>query len=144
MLVSAPADPTWREQMWLRFVDGRPMSGVTTQYLAWSCEKLAAAGKRVLLLIWDNAAWHVSREVQDWIRAHNRAVKQLGKGVRIVVCRLPSRSPWLNRIEPCWMHGKRQVVEPDGVLSPEQLAERVCAYFECAHEPHLVLSEQAA
>jgi len=26
-------------------------------------EKLQAAGKKILLLIWDNASWHVSKEV---------------------------------------------------------------------------------
>ncbi len=33
------------EQLWLRFVDGRPVSGVTTQFLDWCCARLAAAGK---------------------------------------------------------------------------------------------------
>jgi hypothetical protein len=44
------------EQTWLRFVDGRPVSGITTRFLQWSCERLEAAGKKVLLLIWDNAS----------------------------------------------------------------------------------------
>jgi hypothetical protein len=42
-------------QRWLRFVDGRPVSSITTRFLSWCCEKLVVAGKRVLLLIWDNA-----------------------------------------------------------------------------------------
>ena len=42
------------DQTWLRFVDGLPVSGITTQFLLWCCEKLEAAGKKVLLLIWDN------------------------------------------------------------------------------------------
>src|SRR5204862_3794896 len=32
----------WHEQAWLRFVDGRPVSAITTQYLAWCCAKLQA------------------------------------------------------------------------------------------------------
>jgi hypothetical protein len=32
--------------MWLRFVDGRPVSGVTTRFLSWCSEKLEAVGKR--------------------------------------------------------------------------------------------------
>jgi hypothetical protein len=36
---------------WLRFVDGRPVSSITTQFLSWSCQKLEALGKKVLLLI---------------------------------------------------------------------------------------------
>ncbi len=34
----------WIEEMWLRFVDGRPISGITTQFLEWCCEKLARRG----------------------------------------------------------------------------------------------------
>jgi hypothetical protein len=40
------------DETWLRFVDGQPVSGITTQFLQWSCEMLEAAGKKVLLLIW--------------------------------------------------------------------------------------------
>jgi hypothetical protein len=43
------------DETWLRFVDGRPVSSITTQFLLWCCEKLEAAGKKVLLLIWDRA-----------------------------------------------------------------------------------------
>ena len=46
--------------MMLRFVEGRPVSQVTEDFLAWACERLATEGKKALLLIWDNAAWHVS------------------------------------------------------------------------------------
>jgi hypothetical protein len=95
-------------QTWLRFVDGRPVSAVTTRFLEWrSCEKLEALGKKVLLLIWDNASWHISKEVRRWLGSHNREVKRSGQGVRIVSCLLPKQSPWLNAIEPKWAHGKR-------------------------------------
>jgi transposase len=145
LLVSCPADPqSLPEQVWLRFVDGRPVSGITTQYLAWLCDKLAAAGKTALLMVWDNASWHISHEVRDWIRAHNRAVRAQGQGVRIVACYLPSKSPWLNPIEPHWVHGKRDVVEPARLLTAQELADRVCAHFGCDHESHLVLTERVA
>jgi hypothetical protein len=74
--------------MMLRFVQGRPVSHVTTAFLDWACGELAGEGKRVLLLVWDNAAWHVSKEVRTWVRAHNRRAKAAG-GVRIRVCQLP-------------------------------------------------------
>jgi len=51
------------ERMLLRFVDGRPMSALTMQFLDWCCERLVAQGKTALLLVWDNASWHVSTEV---------------------------------------------------------------------------------
>jgi transposase len=132
------------EQMWLRFVDGRPVSGVTTQFLAWCCAKAAAAGKTALLMVWDNASWHGSKEVRGWIKAHNRRVKQAGTGVRLVVCPLPSKSPWLNPIEAKWVHGKRRVVEPERVLSARELEERVCAVYGCPGEPHLAIPESVA
>jgi hypothetical protein len=134
----------WHEEAWLRFVEGRPVSAVTTRYLAWCCAKLAAVGKEALLLVWDNAPWHVSREVRRWIRAHNHEVKELGQGVRIVNCYLPIKSPWLNPIEPKWAHGKRRVVEPDRLLTGQELADRVGAAFGCPHEPHLSISENVA
>ena len=132
------------EAAWLRFVDGRPVSSLTTQFLAWSCTKLAAAGRRALLLIGDHASWHLSKAVRDWIRAHHRQVRQTGTGVRIVPCLLPVKSPWLNPIEPKWVHGKRKVVEPERLLPARELAERVCAVFDCPYEPHLALPKKVA
>jgi hypothetical protein len=132
------------KQSWLRFVDGRPLSAITTQFLEWCCDKLEALGKKVLVLIWDNASWHISRELRRWIGMHNREVKKSGSGVRIVTCLLPKKSPWLNAIEPKWVHGKRKVVEPDGLLETHELAERVCAAFGCPHYEHLSLAENVA
>ena len=131
-----------RKQMSLRFVTGRPLSAITTQFLEWCCTRLQAQGKTAWLLIWDNASWHISKQVRTWIREHNQQVKQDGKGVRILPCFLPTKSPWLNPIEPKWVHGKRAVVEPNALLSAKQLAERICAYFQCSYEPHLVIPEK--
>ena len=126
------------EQVWLRFVDGRPVSGVTTPFLAWCCAKLAALRLRVWALSWDNASWHVSKAVRAWIRSHNQQVKQQGAGVRILSCYLPVKSPWLNPIEPQWVHGKRAAIEPARLLSAHEVADRACAYFGCPHEHHLI------
>jgi DDE superfamily endonuclease len=136
--------PELLDQTWLRFVDGRPVSGVTTQFLEWSCEKLEALGKKVLLLIWDNASWHISKEVRRWLGSRNREVKRSGEGVRIVSCLLPKQSPWLNAIEPKWVHSKRKVVEPDGLLGAYELAERVCRVFGCPHYEHLSIPREVA
>jgi transposase len=142
VLVRRPGRPKATERMLLRFVDGRPVSAVTIDFLKWSCQRLARRGVKVWALIWDNASWHVSRAVRTWIRDHNRQVKRTGKGVRILACYLPSKSPWLNPIEPKWLHGKRAIVEPDRLLSPDELADRVCARFNCVHEPHLKAPEK--
>ena len=132
------------DETWLRFVDGRPVSGITSQFLGWCCERLEAAGKRVLLLIWDNASWHISREVRQWLGRHNREVKESGGGVRIMSCLLAKQSPWLNAIEPKWVHGKRKVVEPDGLLGAYELADRVCRVFGCPHYEHLSVPQEVA
>jgi hypothetical protein len=124
-------------ELLLRFVQGRPVSQVTEDFLGWACEQLAAEGKKALLLIWDNASWHVSQRVRAWIRAHNRQAKAHG-GVRIVACQLPVKSPWLNAIEPKWAHGKKAIVEPAGLLTAAEVQERVCAYYGCEHYPPLV------
>lgn len=129
-LLLAPTD-TSAEQVWVRFASGQPVSNLTTQFLAWCCTRLAACGKRAMLLVWDNASWHKSREVRHWIREHNQCVKQEGTGVRIVACLLPTNSPWLNPIEPTWLHGKRAVLEPARVLSTAELEARVYAYYAC-------------
>lgn len=129
------------EQVWLRFVAGRPVSAATTLFLDWCCARLAAAGKQALLLVWDNASWHLSRQVRTWIREHNQQVRQQRGGVRIVVCALPTKSPWLNPIEPKWVHGKRAVVEPARLLTTQELEERVYAYYGCEPVAHLTYSE---
>lgn len=124
------------DKLLLRFVEGRPVSQVTTDFLEWVSGKLAAEGKRVLVLIWDNATWHKSRKVREWSKGHNQRVKREG-GVSILVLRLPIKSPWLNPIEPHWVHGKRAVVEPARKLMAEELSDRVCEYFKCEHYEHL-------
>jgi hypothetical protein len=123
-------------QMLLRFVDGRPVSHITTQMLAWLAECLAKDGKKALLLVWDNASWHLSREVRNWVKNHNRQAKREG-GLRFLICQLPVKSPWLNPIEPRWVHGKRAVVEPEGPLTTQELKKRICAYFRCDLLPPL-------
>jgi transposase len=95
-----------------------------------------------LLLVWDNASWHVSREVRNWIKAHNRVVKETGSGVRIVSCPLPSKSPWLNPIEPKWVHSKRRIVEPERLLSGQEIAERVCQALECPYHEHIPIPKK--
>jgi hypothetical protein len=134
----------WQEATWLRFIAGRPVSARTAECLAWWCAKLAALGKEALLLVWDNAPWHGSRAVRQWIRAHNRQVKAGGQGVRIITCYLPIKSPWLNPIEPKWVHGKRRVVEPARLLTADELIARVLTAFDCPANDHLVIPELVA
>ena len=126
--------------MMLRFVDGRPVSRVTEEFLGWVCAELAREGETTFALVWDNAPWHVSKRVSAWIAAHNEKVGREG-GCAIRVCGLPVRASWLNRIEPKWVHAKRAIVEPDRKLTAEELKQRVCDHFEC--RPHADLKQVA-
>jgi hypothetical protein len=107
------------DTMLLRFVNGRPVSQVTCDSLAWIADRLAQDGKKALGLIWDNASWHLSKMVRKWLKTHNQRVKREG-GCRPIVCHLPSKSPWLNPIEPRWVHGKRAIMEPTRLLTAQE------------------------
>ena len=129
------------EEVWLRFVEGNPCSDLTIQYLEWLLDKTQLAGKKALVMIWDNASWHKSLAVRTWIREHNKAVKKAQQGIRLLTFLLPTKSPWLNPIEPMWIHAKRKVVEPDKKLANTELMRRVCAVFDNPILPVFTLSE---
>jgi len=131
------------DELWLRFVDGRPVSGLTTQFLTWSAAQAAARGLTTLVWVWDNASWHLSRTVRAALRAHNRAAHR-SSGVKIIPCWLPTKSPWLNPIEPTWAHGKRRVVEPARLLTAAELEARVYAALGAAPTHHLVMPQAVA
>lgn len=142
MLLACPAAPVSRPApVWLRFVQGRPVSDLTIQFLAWACATLQALGKTVWCVIWDNASWPRSRAGRAWIQRHNRQVKHAGQGIRLLPCYWPVKSPWLNRIEPYWVHAKRRMVEPDRLWSAAEVEERVCACVGYHGQPHLVIPE---
>ncbi len=124
------------EAVKVRFLKERPISAMTIEFLQWIGEELEKEGKRALLLVWDNASWHISKEVRSWLKQHNQEAKEKG-GVRIIRCQLPSQSPWLNPIEPHWRHGKRAICQPNGELTAEMIEQRVCAYFKSERLPKL-------
>jgi hypothetical protein len=126
--------------MRLRFGEGRPVGPGTRAFLGRVTEQLAAAGVRVLARIRGNAgatlpgasARRCGRERRSRrIKRHNRRIEAAGRGCRPLVCRLPSRSPWLNPIEPKWVHGKRAVVEPARKLAAAELKKRPREHRHC-------------
>lgn len=144
LLVCPPdAAAAGAEAVWLRFVEGRPLSALTTQFLSWCGDRLAAQGVTTLVLVWDNAGWHGSKQVRRWLRAHNQRVHRTG-GVRIVPCFLPTKSPWLNPIEPHWVHAKRRVVEPARLLTAADLEARVYGAFAATPTDHLTIPKEVA
>jgi hypothetical protein len=68
--------PPEADQLWLRFVAGRPVRAVTTDFLAWCSAQLVAQGFPAVRLIWDNASWHRSHAVRHWMRQPNQQVKR--------------------------------------------------------------------
>ncbi len=116
----------------LRCVNGRPVSHGPCDSLAWVAHRLAQDDKRAFVLIGDNASWHRSQMVRTWLKAHKQRVKRAG-GCRLIVCPLPSKSPWLHPIAPRGVHGKRAVREPTRLLAAQECIERVCTYYGCEH-----------
>jgi hypothetical protein len=64
-------------------------------------------GHTRLVVIWDQASWHVSKKVRQAIREHNRAVNQARAGVKIVPVVLPVHAFWLNPVEAIIGFAKR-------------------------------------
>jgi transposase len=116
-------------QMHLAFCAGQPNSDATLLFLAQLLAIGQAEGKRWVIVIWDHATWHKSKKIQRWISAYNQQARQTGQ-VRLLVWRLPKKSPWLNPIEPRWLHGKRAVLAPSSdALTVQDLRLRLCAYY---------------
>lgn len=117
-------------QMLLAFCPGQPHSDFTLAFLPQIIAATAAAQKQIAIVVWDHASWHKSKRVKCWVHAHNKKVKATG-GVRIIIWLLPKKAPWLNPIEPHWLHGKRAVLEPGATeLTPTILTQRLCAYYQ--------------
>lgn len=117
-------------QMHLAFCPGQPNSRYTVQFLSQLLRVARAEQKRLLIVIWDHASWHKSSPVRSWIREHNQQAKQ-NDDVRLLAWLLPKKAPWLNPIEPHWLHGKRAVLEPGADdLTVESLRNRLCAYYQ--------------
>ena len=112
------------DRVLVRFVEGRPVGNVTSQFLGWACDQFWAEGKTRLVVVWDEASWHAGGGVVEWIGDHNRRVQREG-GVQIVLCPLPVKSPWLNNIETRWGPAKRAILEMDRILTAEEVVVRV-------------------
>jgi len=48
--------------------------------------------KRLVVMIWDNASWHKSKDLRHWIRAYNQAAKTAGEP-RLLTHLLPRQKP---------------------------------------------------
>jgi len=121
-------------QVYLAICEGQPKSEYTWDFLQGLLAVARQEHTRVLVLIWDNATWHLSKRLRSWMRAYNQQAKQTGD-VRLLIHYLPSRSPWLNPLEGCWLHAKRAVWEPTRLLELDELIQRILAYFRVQSSP---------
>jgi hypothetical protein len=64
--------------------------------------------------------------------------------LEIVKCQLPTKSPWLNPIEPKWAHGQHKGVEPGRLLPTTELEERVSAALGADHAARLTIPDRVA
>jgi transposase len=117
------------DEVLLYFSDGQPNSLQQWMFIVALLAVARAEGKRVVAIIWDNASWHKSKDIRAWIRAYNRAANAEGHP-RLLTHLLPTKSPWLNPIEPRWVHAKRGTLEPKEDLTPMELRRRLCLHFQ--------------
>jgi hypothetical protein len=117
------------KEVFLYLCDGQPNSDYTIVMLKRLVGVARSKQKRVLVVIWDRATWHKSNKLKQWIRRHNLRAKQQ-RDVRLITYKLPAKSPWLNGMEPRWVHAKRKVCEPEGELTPLELKRRLCTHFQ--------------
>jgi hypothetical protein len=113
----------------LYFSQGQPNSEQMWMFIVGLLACAREEGKQVVVIIWDNASWHKSRDLRQWMCAYNQAAKIAGEP-RLLTHLLPTKSPWLNPIEPHRVHAKRGVCEPMGELTPSELRRRLCVHFD--------------
>lgn len=116
------------QETYLYFSNGQPNSEHMWLFIIGLLALARQAEIRVVVMIWDRATWHKSKRLRQWIRVYNRAAKQTEQP-RLLTFLLPKKSPWLNPIEPRWVHAKRKTCEPDGILTAHELKRRLAAYF---------------
>ena len=116
-------------EVMLYFSQGQPNSLQQWLFIIGLLAIARREHKQVVVIIWDNASWHKSKDIRRWIRHYNQRAKAEGEP-RLLTHLLPVKSPWLNPIEPRWVHAKRGVCEPDGDLTPTELRRRLGRHFD--------------
>lgn len=85
--------------------------------------------KKWLFLVWDNAGWHISRQVQGWIEEFN--IRAESKGLpRLDVLQLPSKAPWLNPIEAVWRAMRKHAINAVNWTCKQAMVKNIMSYFE--------------
>jgi transposase len=111
-----------------RFYAPRCNQTYVRQQLEALLAQYQAEDKRVLVIVWDNASWHTAKALRHWYHRYNQRAKREGL-IRLLIVGLPSRSPWLNPIEPVFGQAKRHVVGRRAVPEPRELKRKTERYF---------------
>jgi transposase len=119
-----------RQETFLRWATGQPDSEETVKFLEELMAHCFQSGLRFIVLIWDKASWHTSKRTRAWIRAYNHRAKEKSR-TRLIVCQLPTRSPWLMPLEPIFGWTKHQVL---GGRLFQTVAELQAAVELCFHQ----------
>jgi DDE superfamily endonuclease len=80
----------------------------TWQHLKGVIRRYAGQGVRALVILWDNAPWHVAAWVHRLVARYNRWAKRHGR-LRVLLFALPRRAPWLMPLEAVCRQTKRAV-----------------------------------
>jgi len=116
------------QEAFLRWAEGQPNSEEMVRFLEALVAHWTQKGKRFIVLFWDKASWHTSGRTQRWIRAYNRRAKEKGL-TRLIVCTLPTRSPWLMPLESIFGWTKHQVLGDRIFETITELQEAVECHF---------------
>lgn len=112
----------------LHWSQGQPDSEETIRFLQALMAHWTQKGKRFIVLFWDRAPWHTSRQTRDWVRAYNQRAKREGL-TRLIICFLPARSPWLMPLEPIFGWIKHQILGDRVFETVAELQAAVADYF---------------
>jgi transposase len=117
------------QEAFLRWATGQPDSEETVDFLAALMAHCTQKGLRFIVLIWDKAPWHTSKRTRSWIRDYNRRAKEESL-TRLIVCQLPTRSPWLMPLEPIFGWTKHQVLGDRLFQTVSELQAAVEQHFQ--------------
>jgi len=67
--------------------------------------------------------------LRRWYYRYNQTAKRTGQ-VRLLLVALPSRSPWLNPLEPVFGQAKRHIVGRRAIPQPARLKRKTESYFK--------------
>lgn len=80
----------------------------TWQHLTGTIRRYATHGHRFLVIVWDNAPWHLARRLHRLLARYNRHAKRHGR-MRVLLFALPIKAPWLMPLEAVFGQTKRAV-----------------------------------